>query len=113
MSDFWWGVLALPLIVLGVAVLVGTVLGTWLLAEHWAKGRTAEMNFEPDWQSTAYRRTPAAWVLAAPKMRRFKLGFGCALLYVRGMNRVEKTTWQRIERAVSNSINDVDKELYG
>jgi hypothetical protein len=108
-SDFWWGVLALPLILVGLGLAVTVVLGGWLLAERWFERRTGQMNYEPD--DTAHLRVrPATWVMAAPKLRRFRLGYGCTLLFVRGINRVSKDGWYSIEAALGRSVADIDRE---
>lgn len=41
MSDFWWGVLALPIVVVALAVTASAVLGAWLLYEKWSARRWA------------------------------------------------------------------------
>jgi len=110
MSDFWWGVFALPLVLLAVAVAVYAVLGSWLVLEKWAEHRTAEHNHEPDdnlYDKVVRRRLFADWVLAAPKMRRFKLGFGCCLLYVRGLNRIADEDWNAVRDAVYKATTEL------
>jgi hypothetical protein len=39
MSEFWWGVLALPIIVAALAVAAIAVFGAWCLLELWGKRR--------------------------------------------------------------------------
>jgi hypothetical protein len=107
-SEFWWGVVALPLAALSLALVVYTVIGSWLVLEHWFSRRTAQANYEPG-DSAHMRVRQAAWVMAAPKLRRFRLGYGCTLLYVRGINRVSKDGWYAIEDALVRSVADVDK----
>lgn len=36
MSEFWWGVLALPIIVTALAAAASAVMGAWTLYEKWA-----------------------------------------------------------------------------
>lgn len=109
MSDFWWGVVALPLIALTAAITVYAVLGAWLVAEHWFERRTGQMNYEAD-DNAHLRVRPAAWVMAAPKLRRFRIGYGCTLLYVRGINHVTKDSWYSIETALGRSVAEIDRE---
>jgi hypothetical protein len=104
-SDFWWGVLALPLIAVAVSAAACIVFGTWLVVEHWAEGRTRELNYDPDDHGDPFhRRTPAAVVLVAPKLRRFRLGWGCSLLYVRGVNSVPIDRFRAAENAVTDAL---------
>lgn len=39
MSEFWWGVLSLPIIIVAVAAAVAAVLGTWHLIDAWSEAR--------------------------------------------------------------------------
>lgn len=39
MSEFWWGVLSLPIVVAALAVTASAVMGAWLLYEKWATQR--------------------------------------------------------------------------
>lgn len=43
MSDFWWGVLALPIVVVALAVAASAAFGAWLLFEKWSAGRWASL----------------------------------------------------------------------
>ncbi|ACL42289.1 hypothetical protein Achl_4338 (plasmid) [Pseudarthrobacter chlorophenolicus A6] len=43
MSDFWWGVLALPIVVVMLAVAASAFFGAWLLYEKWSAGRWARL----------------------------------------------------------------------
>lgn len=107
MSDFWWGVLALPLILVAIATAVAIVLGAWLLMERWSERRTGEMNYDGDEYEPIYRRRPATWILVAPRLRRLKLGFGCSLIYVRGLNRVSKKRFHAAEAAVNDALQSL------
>lgn len=116
MSDFWWGVLALPLILVVIGLAACIVMGGWICAEKWAEHRTAEHNAEPVdslYDQVSNRRIFADWILAAPKMRRFKLGFGCCVLYIRGLNRIADEDWKAVRGAVytaTSALYDSEKQ---
>lgn len=118
MTDFWWGVLALPLIALTLAAAIAAVFGSWLLLEKWARGRYrklepikwpedigAEMNL---WTmgDLGQRGTAASTILAGAHVRMLRLGSG-AVFFAWGKPKV--ATGRKIQTALRNALLDVTK----
>jgi len=119
MTEFWWGVLALPIIAAAVAVAAGAVFGAWLLVEKWFEGRwkrlkpvslpeaigDSEMRL---WTSgdLGMRGAFASVILAGGKVRGLRLG-SAALFFAWGKNDGKDS--RMIQKALRNALFEVVK----
>lgn len=118
MSDFWWGVLALPLIALTLAAAIAALFGSWLLLEKWATFRYRKL--EPiTWPEElggetalwtagdlGHRGTTAATILAGAHVRRLRLGSGVAIF---AWGKPEVRIGRKIHKALQKALVEVTK----
>lgn len=122
MSEFWWGVLALPLIALVAAVGVAAVFGGWLLLEKWYEHRFNKMKPISLPRSIGGRKLEmwtlgdlgqrgriAANVLTRPHAFMFQVFVGGgALIYVGGTPSLAAVN--TVDRSLSRAVQEVAKE---
>lgn len=120
MSEFWWGVLALPLIALAVAASAGAVFGAWLLVEKWFEMRwlklkpvelpeaigRGEMQL---WSAgdLGVRGSFSSVMLSGGKVRGIRIGTG-AIFFAWGKHDTKKA--RTIQTALRNALYEVVKE---
>lgn len=119
MSEFWWGVLALPLIALTLAAAVAALFGSWLLLEKWAESRWrklqpvnlpealgGELNL---WTAgdLGLRGSFASVILAGGNVRMLRLG-PAAMFFAWG--KPDKANSRMIQTALRNALHDVAKD---
>lgn len=118
MSDFWWGVLALPLIALVVAAAAAALFGSWLLLEKWTASRYRKLepvelpeafNQERDFWTAGdlgKRGAVASIVLAGGNVHMLRIGSG-AIFFAGG--KPDKANSRMIQRALQKALLDVAK----
>lgn len=118
MSDFWWGVLALPLGALTLSAAVAALFGSWLLLEKWATSRWRKL--EPVKLPEAFAKDLDFWtvgdlgkrgafasiVLAGGTVRMLRIGSG-AIFLVGG--KPDEANSRMIQRALQKALLDVAK----
>ena len=132
MSEFWWGVLALPIVLVSVAAAAAAVFGAWLLIEKWRKHRYASLSQTATWPVKSRMnddptQRPLMWVgkpadlgdrgLAAvhvllwPKVSFFIPLRGTGIIFMRGGYKVEPQLQKNMARAIRSAMEDInDKE---
>lgn len=118
MSEFWWGVLALPIIVAAVAGAACLGFGAWLLIEKWFVGRYRKLEpirfseaFGDDhkfWTvaSLGLRGGIASLILAGAHARLVKFG-SAAVVIIWG--KPDGRATRRINTALTNAMTEVSK----
>lgn len=119
MTEFWWGVLALPIIALAVAAAAAAVFGGWLLVEKWFEGRWKKLNAVslPEaigdsemrlWTSgdLGIRGAFASVILSGGQVRGLRLG-SAALFFAWGKN--DDKDSRMIQRALRDALFEVAK----
>jgi len=118
-SEFWWGVLALPVIALALAAVSAAVFGGWLLIEKWSAGRYRKL--EPVRMPEAIggelklwtmgemglRGTFASVVLSGGQVRTLRLG--SAALFI-AWGKPDRRDAKKMQRALQNALQEVAKE---
>jgi hypothetical protein len=120
-SEFWWGVLALPVIALAVGAAAAALLGGWLLAEKWYERRFQKLDAVrlPEeigakfsiWTlgNSGARGAIAANILTRPHAFMFQpIMGGCALILVAGKPDVKLV--HLVNRSIDKALLDVCKE---
>lgn len=119
MSEFWWGVLALPLIALAIAAGVAAIFGSWLLLEKWSASRWRKL--EPINMPRAIGKEMGLWtageiglrgafasvILAGGEVRSLRLGSAALFL---AWGKPDKANSRKIQRALSKALLEVAKE---
>ena len=119
MSEFWWGVLALPLIALALSAAIASVFGSWLLLEKWSASRWRKL--EPIrmpealggemklWSAgdVGLRGSFASVILAGGQVRTLRIG--SAALFI-AWGKPDKANSRKIQRALSRALIEVAKE---
>lgn len=118
MSEFWWGVMALPIILASTAGAAAAVFGAWLTIERWARGRWGKLqpvSFPHHvggkldlWTAgdLGKRGQFAASILAGGTVRGFGIGTW-AILAAGG--KPDPTASRMIEKALRAALLDVAK----
>lgn len=119
MTEFCWGVLALPLIALAVAAAAAAVFGGWLLVEKCFEGRWKKLNpvSLPEaigdsemrlWSAgdLGIRGAFASVILAGGKVRGLRLG-SAALFFAWGKN--DDKDARMIQKALRDALFEVAK----
>lgn len=119
MNDFWWGVLALPLIALTLSAAVAALFGSWLLLEKWATSRFRKLepvklpevfNQDKDFWTVGdlgKRGAFASVVLAGGTVHMLRIGSG-AIFLVGGKPEIANS--RKIQRALQVALLEVAKE---
>jgi len=119
MSEFWWGVLALPIIALAIAAGVAAIFGSWLLLEKWTASRWKKL--EPVrlpeaiggelkmWTmgDLGLRGSFASVVLAGGQVRTLRIG-SAAIFFAWG--KPDEAATRKIQTALRNALYEVAKE---
>lgn len=119
MSEFWWGVLALPLIAIAIASAVAAIFGSWLLLENWSAARFRKL--EPVKMPEALGGEMKLWsqgdlglrggfasvILAGGQVRSLRLGSAALIL---AWGKPDKVESRKIQRALTNALIEVAKE---
>lgn len=119
MSEFWWGVLALPLIALALSAAVAAVFGSWLLLEKWSASRWRKL--EPVKMPEALGGELKLWtmgdlglrgafasvVLAGAQVRMLRVG-SAAIFITWGKS--GKAESRKIQAALRTALYDIAKE---
>ena len=119
MSEFWWGVLALPIIALAIAAAVAALFGSWLLLEKWEAGRWRKL--EPVkmpeeigsemklWTQgdIGLRGSFASVVLAGGQVRTLRIGSAALFL---AWGKPEPAASRKINNALKNALLEVAKQ---
>lgn len=121
MSEFWRGFLALPVLIIGLALAVGLVFGAWVLVDKWLQYRwfTTKPIRDPEphksahsgtwWTAPSFnnRSNWAAHLLAGRRVAGFRLTWGVYLAFI-VTNRDPKAV-RRTKQAIETAYNDVVK----
>lgn len=119
MSEFWWGVLALPLIALAVAAAVAAVFGSWLLLEQWSAARFRKL--EPIKMPEALGGEMELWtmgdlglrgafasvILSGAQVRTLRLGSAALFL---AWGKPDKAATKKIQKALQRTLHEIAKE---
>jgi hypothetical protein len=122
MSEFWWGVLALPLIAAALGVAAIALFGGWLLLEKWYESRFRKLEsislpeelsgrLSSIWTlgNSGARGAVASNVLTRPHAFMFQpIMGGCALVFVAGKPDIKLV--HTVNRAIDKALLDVAKE---
>ena len=126
MDNFWFGLLALPVLAIAVAAAAAALFGSWLLYEKWAKGRglklqevqmptTVSAKFDvttlPDFNG---RDVFASLVLTSRKVRFLRLtdDTGIILVSNRHGDRIGKNT-RMLRQALNDALLALHKKEAG
>jgi hypothetical protein len=118
-TEFWWGVLALPLIALALSAAAAAVFGTWLLLEKWSAGRYRKL--EPVQMPEAVGGELKLWtmgdlglrgafasvVLSGGQVRMLRLGSAALIL---AWGKPDSQDTKKIQRALQRALQEVAKE---
>jgi hypothetical protein len=125
MNDFIWGLIALPLLIAGLAGLAYAAFGAWILAEKWAQSRLVKLDAIRVSERIGTSKFPmrtatqlggrgrmAVLLLLADKAGYFKVGPNLAIALVRtkgsGGNKDVRVVQQAIERTIDKLASDGD-----
>jgi hypothetical protein len=119
MSEFWWGVLSLPIIAVAVAAAASAVFGGWLLIEKWSIGRWHKISAAetphmcgtpkfPMWAAPNLGRLGAYTSLMAAGARGFdiSIGAGKAIIFVSATAKDAQRA-RLISRAIERAMIDI------
>lgn len=123
MTEFWWGVLALPLIALSVAAAAAALFSAWLLYERWVGGRLEKLapidigshvgseNF-PIRTATRLggRGRLAAMLLLANKAGYFRVSPNLAITFVTVQGIRSPKEIRAVQTAMEKTIDDLTEQ---
>lgn len=130
MTDFWWGFLALPLVIAGAAVLVILVLGAWHVTDLWRSRRITRMRETARWPLKSVEnepgKMPLAWVgwagslgdrggaasamLTWPNAWSFQVWPGAALVFTWGGGKSDPQLRRNVQRAILKAMEDINND---
>ena len=119
MTEFWWGILALPLIALALAAAIAALFGSWLLLEKWSAGRFRKL--EPVRMPEALGGEMQIWtqgdlglrggfasvILAGGEVRTLRLGSAALFL---AWGKPDKAESRKIQRALLKALLEIAKD---
>jgi len=119
MNEFWWGVLALPLIALALSAAVASVFGAWLLLEKWSASRWRKLEAVkmPEalggemkmWTmgDLGLRGSFASVILSGGQVRTLRVG--SAAIFI-AWGKPDKADSRKINTALRNALYEVAKQ---
>lgn len=116
MSVFWWGFLAFPLGLLGLALAALIVFGGWRVTEKWFENRFVRSNpgwhGDPEFGRRGVDETRIRWMATtglAPKAMSFRVGFGCRIILLHGYQHVGWRPTNRLVTLIGDALEDHDR----
>lgn len=124
MSEFWWGVLALPIIAVAVAAAVGAVIGAWLIIDKWSEARWRKLppidlpdkHFYP-WGGSGWlpghsglRGGYLSLLLTGMKGFTIRVTGSVGIIFVWGSDKSNQQRAKLLRRALDKAMVDVSKE---
>ncbi|SEE83048.1 hypothetical protein SAMN04489740_2705 [Arthrobacter alpinus] len=125
MTEFWWGVLSLPIIVLAAAAAVGATIGAWHLIDQWSQARWRKL---PPVEMPVQYGDPKGWngwtlgksgtrgaflslLLTGMKGFTVRITSGLAIMVVYGTDKRDQQRSAILYRALDKAMADVCKEM--
>lgn len=124
MSEFWWGVLALPIIAVAVAAAVGAVIGAWILIDKWSVDRWSKLppvelpvKFSRPWGGGGWtpgyagkRGAYTSLLLTTMKGFTIRITSGIAIQVIYGGGKLDIQRSKLLLRALEKAMVDVSEE---
>lgn len=123
MTEFWWGILALPLIALSVAAAAAALFGAWLLYEKWVGGRLEQLAPIDIASAIGSSKFPlrtatrlgargrlATMMLLANKAGYFRVSPNLAIAFVTVQGIREPKEIRAVQTAIEKTIDDLTEQ---